>query len=116
MDGDLRLSLVVQSEWIMRVHIVDLAIRYEQYSRGYIKLIYGIENNRLNIFQRTILIGFLVLFGGGYAHQTYAFLFYQRERPYSALENALYASLHRVTFPMGVAWIVITHFIQRFSE
>lgn len=64
---------------------------------------------------RTILIGTLVLFGGGYAHQTYAFLFYQRDRPYSALENALYAGLHRVTFAIGVAWISMSFFLQRFK-
>lgn len=32
--------------------------------------------------------------------------FYQRDRPYSALEAGLYAGLHRTAWAAGVAWVV----------
>ncbi|KAG8310549.1 hypothetical protein J6590_062678, partial [Homalodisca vitripennis] len=65
--------------------------------------------------KKTIVLGFLLFFGGGYAHQTYGFLFYQKDRPYNLLENAIYAGFHRITFSIGVAWIALTHYTTGFG-
>ncbi|XP_054260023.1 nose resistant to fluoxetine protein 6-like [Macrosteles quadrilineatus] len=65
--------------------------------------------------KRTILLGFIVLFGGGYTHQFYGFLFYQRDRPYNGYENAFYAAFHRITFSIGVAWAALTYYTTGFG-
>jgi hypothetical protein len=77
----------------------------------YTTVIFSNQKLMVNVMlQETIMIGFLLFFGGGYAHQTYGYLFYQTNRPYSALENALYAGLHRITFSLGVAWVFLTYY------
>lgn len=67
------------------------------------------------LHQKTTVLGTIVLLGGGYAFQTYGYYFYQRDHPYSALENALYAGLHRTVYCVGIAWCAVAHYTAQFG-
>lgn len=48
--------------------------------------------------------------------QWYCHFFYIVDRPYDPLENASYTALHRVSFSLGVAWIVLTYYTTGYGK
>ena len=48
--------------------------------------------------------------------QYYGIVFYQFGRPYSAIENALYACLHRVLFALGGNFLLLCYMTTGFGE
>lgn len=66
--------------------------------------------------QRTLIIGGIVSIAIGEGSQYYGIVFYQFERPYYLLENALYACLHRVFFACLFSWFLLSYLTTGYGK
>lgn len=68
------------------------------------------------IFQASVYGGTFIITVISIWTQMYGAIFFNRQRPYYALENALYLVLSRCTWSMIGAWLLVCHFTTGYGR
>ncbi|XP_050521581.1 nose resistant to fluoxetine protein 6-like [Daktulosphaira vitifoliae] len=71
-------------------------------------LLEKLKETKFKMSYTLVYIGTLVVTTVSMLAQFYGVKFYERNRPYSAIENALYASIFHCTWPLILSWIIIS--------